>query len=485
MVTINKKIKVAALLFGLGVINVNAQTLSQAKIWFEKGNFEKAKPIFKKLVKQSPSNANYNFWYGACCYETGELNEGLPYLEKSAERKVINGYLYLSKAYYDLYRFDEAIENLDQHIYWLEKKKRDISEAESLMAKYRKGARMIRSTEMVTVIDSFVVDKERFLDAYKLSSQAGIINLIDNNTTTVSDTVDIIKNQNTEYINEMGDKKILSEIDENGLSKLYASVKLIDKWSNPQRLKGINDISSDLKFPFLDSDGTTLYLSADGEDSHGGYDIFITRADSEENTYFKPDNIGFPFNSAYNDYMYAIDDYNNLGWFASDRFQPEGKVCIYVFVPNDSKVVYNYESEDPQKMISLARLDNIALTQNDRDLVIKAKQRLAKVMYSTPKGNANDVDFTFIINDAKIYHSINDFSSKKAKELFKDMKRMEEDFNNLEKELEGLREKYNKSKSSEKDSMKPGILDKEKRIEELRNEIESISQKIRNIELEL
>lgn len=41
---------------------------------------------------------------------------------KSAERKVINGYLYLSKAYADLYRFDEAIENLDEHIYWLERK---------------------------------------------------------------------------------------------------------------------------------------------------------------------------------------------------------------------------------------------------------------------------------------------------------------------------------------------------------------------------
>ena len=52
----------------------------------------------------------------------GELQESLPYLEKSAERKVINGYLYLSKAYADLYRFDEAIENLDEHIYWLERK---------------------------------------------------------------------------------------------------------------------------------------------------------------------------------------------------------------------------------------------------------------------------------------------------------------------------------------------------------------------------
>ena len=73
---------------------VSAQTLSQAQKWFNDKQFDKAKPVFKRLVKQAPSNANYNFWYGACCYETGELQESVPYLEKSAERKVINAFLY-------------------------------------------------------------------------------------------------------------------------------------------------------------------------------------------------------------------------------------------------------------------------------------------------------------------------------------------------------------------------------------------------------
>lgn len=44
--------------------------------------------------------------------------------------------------------------------------------------------------------------------------------------------------------------------------------------------------------------------------------------------------------------MYVIDEFNNLGWFASDRYQPEGKVCVYVFIPASSKQVYNYESMD-------------------------------------------------------------------------------------------------------------------------------------------
>ena len=154
----DKKYKLMLLALACCSGSMSAQTLAQARKWFTDGDFEKAKPVFQRLVKQAPSNANYNYWYGACCYETGETSEALPYLEKSAQRKVIDGFLYLSKAYYDLYRFDDAITNLEDHIYWLERKKRDTAEADSLMTRFRLGARMIRGVEKVTVIDSFVVD---------------------------------------------------------------------------------------------------------------------------------------------------------------------------------------------------------------------------------------------------------------------------------------------------------------------------------------
>ena len=464
------KLTAIALMF---TASAGAQTLSQAQRWFTQGEFEKAKPVFKKLVKQSPSNASYNFWYGACCYETGEMMEGLPYLEKSAARKVINAYLYVSKAYYDMYRYDDAIENLEQHIYWLKQKKRDTTEAEELMGKYRKGARLIRGVENITVIDSFVVDKRSFLDAYKLGEQSGNLQMKDNGNEDVS----------IEFVNEMGDKKLLSANDENGNKKLYASVKLIDSWSKPQRLKGINDDMTDLNFPFLDSDGTTLYFAAKGEESLGGYDIFITRADSEENSYFRPDNMGYPFNSAFNDYMYAIDDYNNLGWFASDRYQPEGKVCVYVFIPNESKTTYDYDTVEPGKMISLARLDNIALTQTDRNEVARAKQRLAKVTYAKTGKKNKKTEFTFIVNDNRTYTSLNDFRKPEAKKMFQEMRKMQSDLETLENELDKLREKYSKSNKAVRESMTPGILDKEKRINGLRTEIGKMETKIRNMEL--
>ena len=52
-----------------------------------------------------------------------EKKKAQPYLEKSAARKVIDAYRYLGKLYYDIYRFDDAVDNYEQHIEWLEKKK--------------------------------------------------------------------------------------------------------------------------------------------------------------------------------------------------------------------------------------------------------------------------------------------------------------------------------------------------------------------------
>ena len=166
--------KYIACLFALGLTSsMMAQNLEQAKKLFLEGEFEKAKPVFQSLVKKAPSNANYNYWYGACCYETGEKVEAQPYLEKSAARKVIDAFKYLGKLYYDMYRFEDAVDNYEQHIEWLEKKKRPTEAAESELEIIKQGARMIKGVEDVAVIDSFVVDKNEFLKAYKVSRESG------------------------------------------------------------------------------------------------------------------------------------------------------------------------------------------------------------------------------------------------------------------------------------------------------------------------
>lgn len=112
-------------------------------------------------------------------------------------------------------------------------------------------------------------------------------------------------------------------------------------------------------------------------------------------------------------------------------------------------------------MISLARLDNIALTQTDRNEVARAKQRLAKVTYAKTGKKNKKTEFTFIVNDNRTYTSLNDFRKPEAKNVPGNEK-MQSDLETLENELDKLREKYSKSNKAVRESMTPGILDKEK-----------------------
>lgn len=443
-----------------------AQTLTQAKNFFEQGEFEKAKPVFERLVKQSPSNASYNFWYGACCYETGESEKAYTYLSKSAKRRYIDAYLYLGKWCYDAYRFDEAEENLNEYIDLRSRKKGSTEDGERMLEKVRRGQRMIRGVEKVAVIDSFVVDKQDFLKAYKLSADAGDIQITENGV---------------QFTNEMGDKQLQSVRNAEGQASLYSSMKMIDQWSKPEAVTSINELGN-ADYPFVAGDGITMYYASNNEESMGGYDIFVTRYDSDDNSYLRPDNLGMPFNSPANDYMYVIDDLNNLGWFVSDRRQPEGKVCVYVFVPNASKQVYDYENGDPDQIAALARLDRISDTCTDEDKVRTARQQLAALVYSKDE-NTRKADFIFIVDDSATYHSLRDFRSAEARKQFQMLQQKEKDLESLIGQLDKKREAYAQAAESNRANMAPGMLDMEKRVEQLRQDIEELTNTVRNTEI--
>ena len=65
--------------------------------------------------------------------------------------------------------------------------------AEAELEQIKQAARMIKGVENITVIDSFVVDKNDFLKAYKISRESGALY----HDPTISGTV---------YQTEMGNK---------------------------------------------------------------------------------------------------------------------------------------------------------------------------------------------------------------------------------------------------------------------------------------
>ena len=62
--------------------SISAQTLNQAKKMFDNGEYEKAKTAFAKFIRQSPNNAEYNYYYGASLYELANWTSLFPTLKR-------------------------------------------------------------------------------------------------------------------------------------------------------------------------------------------------------------------------------------------------------------------------------------------------------------------------------------------------------------------------------------------------------------------
>lgn len=470
-----KKRYILLLLFCLVLVGASAQTLEQAKAFYNKGQYEKAKPVFKKFVRTQPANGNYNLWYGVCCLETGEPDVALKYLETAVKKRIPSGQLYLARNYNDLYCFEDAIKCYEEYISDLSKRKRSTAEAEKLLEKSKTNLRMLKGIEEVCIIDSIVVDKDRFLEAYKISPESGKLftyNDFFQNKEEVEATV---------YETELGNKIYYGERQPDGKLSILARNKMQGEWSKGSLLPGnIND-SINANYPYVLTDGATIYYAADGENSIGGYDIFVTRYNTNTNTYLTPENVGMPFNSPYNDYMFAIDEFNNLGWFASDRYQPEGKVCIYVFIPNSSKRVYNYEAMDKKKVVRLAQIHSLKDTWVDQNTVSDAKRRLQAAISEKPQAERS-YDFEFVIDDHTTYYQWSDFKSPQAKSLFSKYRQLEKSFRQQQNKLEEQRSLYSRAKESDKTKLAPAILDLEKQIQQLSGELEKAAIEVRNTE---
>lgn len=309
--------------------------------------------------------------------------------------------------YIDRYLFDDAEALIEKNIKQLKRRRKSTVAEEQKLSRIDRLRSMMNATERITLIDSTVVDKNSFLSHIKLSPESGELNTYSSffNRPGIKDC--------SVYLSELGNKIYFSQPDARGQNKLYTSDLIGNEWSAPLEIKELSTDSVQ-NYPFMLSDGITLYYAAQGEESIGGYDIFVTRYDIDERKFLHPENIGMPFNSTANDYMLAIDEFNNLGWLVSDRNQPEGKVCIYMFIPNEIREIYNTEETPVEQLAKLALIHSISDTWKDKNTIQAAKSRLQTVLKDRIE-TKKQKDFDFVITDRLTYTLIRDFKSTEAK----------------------------------------------------------------------
>jgi len=383
----------------------------------------------------------------------------------------------------DNYDFDHAAELLSSELTAQRKKRKptaNIDSIETQLEKVQGVATKLHATERIVVIDSVVCTAEDALKAIRLTHESGRLDTYAS-TYHSRDTLGA-----TIYENELANKRYLAvpaPTAEGGATlRLAVSDKIGENWSNPTPLSGLGEDDITQNFPFLLSDGVTLYYAAKGPESIGGYDIFVTRADGEDGSFLAPENMGFPFNSLDNDYLLAIDELAQLGWFVTDRRQPEGMVCVYTFIPNDTRETYGDETSDEQ-LRDFARLCRIQDTWSDESTVAQARQRLADLRAGKAFGKAETPDFTFVIDDSRTYTRLSDFKSPVAREKMQQWLQLSKNVETDATMLQRLRDSYATAQPAQRSQLATTIRQLEGTHYPNLQRLQQLAKEIRNAEI--
>lgn len=121
---------------------------------------------------------------------------------------------------------------------------------------------------------------------------------------------------------------------------LYMTRKLPNgEWAVPQRLSDMVNTPFDEDFPNLSVDGSTLYFSSKGHNSMGGYDLFKTSWDPAENTFSKPENLGYPVNTPEDNLTISWTENEDYAYISTWRKNGLGDLDIWriKFIEKDTR----------------------------------------------------------------------------------------------------------------------------------------------------
>lgn len=159
------------------------------------------------------------------------------------------------------------------------------------------------------------------------------------------------------YYPEGASQIYYSSADTTSVRSIRVTRDLDTLWTTPALLGGASFSVSNEIYPMLSPDGKSLYFSSDGLYGVGGYDIYVSRWDESKGEWGTPMNVGFPYSSPADDFLYATSEDGRYNVFASNRGCSADSVWVYVLKHQDVPV--RKEVTDPSELKNIADLDPV------------------------------------------------------------------------------------------------------------------------------
>ncbi len=307
----------------------------EANKLFEKEEFIKAYPYYQTLRSNDVGNPDYNFRLGVCMMYSEPENKTRPiyYFQIALKRNITDNriYYYLGRAYHNNYRFLDA-----KKAYSLYKEKAKERSVKSFDINRRieecnNGIALLSHIKLLYVIDKQLVKDATFYKSYNLDK------------TTTAKIIAVPPDLLTRYDRKhkappfglyVPEGRMIyyasyGSNGEMGLDIFRAHKIPGEGWEKPENLGPPINTKYDDAYPYISPDGRILYFSSKGHNCMGGYDIFKSEFSLNTFSWGKVENLNFPINTPFDDIFFVPDTSSTMAYFSSDRQSLAGKVYVY------------------------------------------------------------------------------------------------------------------------------------------------------------
>ena len=159
------------------------------------------------------------------------------------------------------------------------------------------------------------------------------------------------------YFPDGSEEVYWSAKDQDGIRNIYHSNHRDTLWTVPELINEQMTTSSDEIYPMLSPDGKQLFFASKGLYGMGGYDLYVSNWDDNLNDWGVPVNMGFPYSSPYDDFLFINTADGKYSMFASNRNCSRDSVDVYVLEFDSTPI--RKAVRDPRELRKLCALDPV------------------------------------------------------------------------------------------------------------------------------
>jgi hypothetical protein len=392
----------------------------QALQLYSEGKFSEALPIFKRLVTLFPKDAKYQYYSGACMVLTNtEIKTAISYLRFASEKPVPRDvYFFLGKAYHYSYQFDDALATYLKFEQFGDRADKEKWQCEMHINMARNGKSLLDKICIFDILKKDTINEVELYSYYNKRLKNGKFVEKAGKNSLFSET----KGRSVWcFVPALLDSKQFVYESLPGVHKnkdIFLLHKLPDEeWSKPENLDVLNS-PFDEDYAYFNTSESALYFSSKGHNSMGGYDIFKSVYNPNTNSWSAPNNLGFPFNTPYDDFLFIPSDDQTRAYFASNRETSDNKLIIYTI-----SYAEHYPTKDLTSTIDFEVMANLSLKKAEIKkpaevtvITKPVKQPKPSVTHNYP-AELNQDGYNNLLNAAMRYQLKSDSLNRIAEDL--------------------------------------------------------------------